>query len=96
MHGVVAELALLGVGLTADHPGDLLALVSPGVVHDGVDIHFFSQNSTSQKADTSDLAGSSADSPFFLFYIYIFLYSRGTFMPIFKKIDRKKCRTLFI
>ena len=41
MHGVVAELALLGVGLTADHPGDLLALVSPGVVHDGVDIHFF-------------------------------------------------------
>ena len=44
MHGVVAELALLGVGLTADHPGDLLALVSPGVVHDGVDIHFFSRN----------------------------------------------------
>ena len=61
MHGVVAELALLGVGLTADHPGDRRALESPGVVHDGVDIHSFSQILTSRKSDTSDLSGSSAD-----------------------------------
>ena len=32
----------------------------------------------------------------FFYFIYIFIYSIGTYMPIFKKIDRKKNRTFFI